>query len=136
MRHAARWIVVLPVMSALVAVPAAADEAPDNRARVKSTISAVMSQHLAEDGVAELLESGLAKPDAERIIARFSDDAAECLLTVAEEKIIQDGGDPRSAMAKLKLEDLGDLFEDADELELRMESCLHSAIADAGLTLN
>ncbi|MEO1593929.1 MAG: hypothetical protein AAFS02_01640 [Pseudomonadota bacterium] len=115
--------------------PARADETPDNRAALKSEISASLLGHVRSDAMEELVESGLAESDAERILAKFAEDAAECLLITAEERIIHTGGNPKEAMASLKASDFRTIFKDSNEFEQRMISCLLGVAANAGLTL-
>ena len=115
--------------------PARAEDAADNRAAIKSEVSASLLEHVRRDEMEELVESGLAELDAERILAKFAEDAAECLLITAEEKIIHTGGDPKEAMASLKVSDFRTLFKDSNEFEQRIMSCLLGVAANAGLTL-
>lgn len=136
MERVVRWIAALSVAAALSAGPAAAEEAPDNRAALKSSISKTMLEYMGADGIEELVESGLAEPDAKRIMDRFVSGAAECILTVAEERIVQIGGDPRDVMSTLQLDDFRDLFEDEASFERRLKGCLMGVAADAGLSLN
>lgn len=124
-------LAVLLVTSA-IAMQAPASE-PDARATFKREVAQIMGANISKETTEELVASGLAESDAKRIVDRFAEDVAECFLLAVEEKLIQQGKDPKTAFDGLSLPGVGEYFENAAEAEQMMMGCLLTAAADAGL---
>ena len=117
---------------ALSLSPVSAEES--GREKLAAKIRASFVEQLQAEAVTELTDAGLAEVDAIRMIKQLSVDATNCALDAAENAIRNLGEDPDRVFSTAELEDLGGWFQDGDEFDASIETCLLSAISNAGLT--
>ncbi|MEL7296614.1 MAG: hypothetical protein AAGJ86_03070 [Pseudomonadota bacterium] len=132
MKIVIQFIVVGLLVSTFAAAPVNAEES--GREELAEQLRASFVEQLQADAVSELTSAGLAELDALRMVDQLSFDATNCALDAAEQGIRDAGEDPDLVFSTAEPEDLARWFKDGDEFDASIETCLLTAISNAGLT--